>query len=34
VCVQTAPDRWERVVTEPDWSQGQRGVILLRARHA
>lgn len=32
ICVQTAPDTWERVEEEPDWSDGKRGVILLRAR--
>ena len=31
ICVQTANDRWERVEDEPDWSEGQRGVVLLRA---
>jgi hypothetical protein len=31
VCVQTAHDRWERVDSEPDWSDGRRGVVLLRA---
>jgi len=33
VCVQTAPDRWERVEgDEPDWSDDRRGVVLVRAR--
>ena len=32
VCVQTAHDRWERVEgDEPDWSDGRRGVVLVRA---
>ena len=31
ICVQTAPDRWERVDTEPDWADGRRGVVLVRA---
>lgn len=31
ICVQTAPDRWERVDTEPEWAEGQRAVVLLRA---
>ena len=31
ICVQTAHDRWERVDAEPDWSDGRRGVVLLRA---
>jgi SAM-dependent methyltransferase len=31
ICVQTANDRWERVEQEPDWSDGRRGVVLLRA---
>jgi hypothetical protein len=37
VCVQTAPDRWERVEGEPDdstWDGGTRGVVLLRATPA
>jgi len=34
ICVQTAHDRWERVAYEPDWSDGRRGVVLLRARVA
>ena len=34
VCVQTAPDRWERCDGEPSpgtWAAGARGVVLLRA---
>jgi 2-polyprenyl-3-methyl-5-hydroxy-6-metoxy-1,4-benzoquinol methylase len=34
VCVQTGPDRWERVEEEPPasvWDDGTRGVVLLRA---
>jgi hypothetical protein len=31
ICVQTAHDCWERVDAEPDWSDGRRGVVLLRA---
>jgi SAM-dependent methyltransferase len=34
ICVQTAPDRWERVDGEPPastWDDGTRGVVLLRA---
>lgn len=34
VCLQTAPDRWERVDGEPPastWDDGTRGVVLLRA---
>lgn len=34
VCVQTGPDRWERVDEEPPpstWDGGRRGVVLLRA---
>jgi hypothetical protein len=34
VCVQTAPDRWERADGEPPeatWNGGTRGVVLLRA---
>ena len=34
ICVQTAHDRWERVDDEPDWSDGRRGVVLLRATPA
>ena len=34
ICVQTAHDRWERVDEEPDWSDGRRGVVLLRATPA
>jgi len=32
LCVQTAPDTWERVEEEPAWSPGEHGVVLLRAR--
>jgi hypothetical protein len=32
LCVQTAPDAWERVDDEPAWTPGEHGVILLRAR--
>lgn len=34
VCVQTAPDRWERVeelAPSSMWDEGRRGVVLLRA---
>lgn len=31
ICVQTAHDRWERVDDEPDWPDGRRGVVLIRA---
>jgi SAM-dependent methyltransferase len=31
ICVQAASDRWERVDAEPEWSDGTRGVVLLRA---
>jgi hypothetical protein len=32
LCVQTAPDVWERVDDEPAWAPGEHGVILVRAR--
>jgi hypothetical protein len=32
LCVQTAPDTWERVDDEPAWAPGEHGVILVRAR--
>jgi SAM-dependent methyltransferase len=37
VCLQTAPDRWERLDGEPDastWDDGRRGVVLVRATPA
>jgi hypothetical protein len=37
VCLQTAPDRWERVDGEPGastWDDGRRGVVLVRATPA
>jgi SAM-dependent methyltransferase len=32
ICLQTGADRWERVEQEPEWSTGEHGVVLLRAR--